>query len=177
MVSFYRITNAEDKWYKAFIAVYSVSFPVHEQRNEMQQLLAFDDKRYHLLITVKGDKLLSFVAYWDFDTYVYIEHLAVNPDCRGENIGSSMLNAFAKKVNKTVLLEIDPIENEIAEKRFRFYEKLGYKKNPYNHTHPPYNPVFKPHELIVLSLGKELGEDQYKLFYRDLVNIVMNVNS
>lgn len=177
MAYFYRITDINDKWYKALTGIYSVSFPVYEQRDELQQIKAIGDSRYHLLVTIKNENLLGFIAYWDFDTYVYIEHLAVNPAFRGESIGTTMLKTFDDVVKKQVLLEIDPVEDEVSEKRLRFYERLGYKKNPYTHTHPPYDSSFEPHKLIVLSLGRELSEDEYNLFYNDLANVVMKDNS
>ncbi|WP_029905313.1 N-acetyltransferase [Prevotella sp. 10(H)] len=171
--AFHRITDTEDRWYKPFWDIYTVSFPVYEQRDESQQLTAFNDERYYLLANIENDTLQFFVACWDFTDYVYIEHLAVNPDLRGKNIGSIMLDTFAKTVQKTVLLEIDPITDSISEKRFRFYEKLGYKLNPYKHAHPAYKEGYKPHELLVLSLNKTLTKEEYKQFENDLKHIVM----
>lgn len=171
--TFYRITDVQDKWYKPFAEIYKVSFPVHEQRNELQQATAFSDSRYHLIITTEDEKLLSFIAYWDFDEYVYIEHLAVNPQFRGRNIGSQALNDFAGLVANTVILEIDPLTDDVSKKRLGFYEKLGYKLNTYRHFHPPYNPQFPPHELLVLSLHRELSREDYNRFERDLREVVM----
>lgn len=173
--SFHRISDINDRWYKLFRDIYTISFPVYEQRDEKQQSAAFKDERYHLLVNTEGEMLRFFVAYWDFGSYVYIEHLAVNPQLRGQNIGSFMLRSFAEKVDKTVLLEIDPIVDSVSEKRFRFYEKLGYKLNPYRHTHPVYKEGYQPHELLVLSLGRLLSEEEYKLFNDDLVGVVMNI--
>jgi len=172
--SFYRIKSISDKWYKTFHKIYSVSFPVHEQRNEQQQISAFGKENYYLIIKTEGEKLLSFIAYWDFDDYVYIEHLAVNPQYRGANIGSNTLNSFAEIIGKTILLEIDPIIDDVSRKRLHFYEKLGYVLNPYEHSHPAYDINFKPHRLLVLSHGKGIDETQYLRFHKNLSEVVMN---
>ena len=171
--SFYRISSSGDKWYKPFKEIYTVSFPIHEQRTEAQQQAAFADDHYHLLVLIESDNLLSFIAYWDFSDYVYIEHLAVNPQFRGQEIGSKMLIAFAEKVEKTVLLEIDPLVDDISKKRLRFYKKLGYMVNPYEHFHPAYNPDYLPHQLLLLSHDIELVQSQFDKFSDDLANIVM----
>lgn len=171
--SSYKIKNTKDKWYSSFSEIYTVSFPVFEQRNTKQQLEAFSDEHYHLSAWIEDEKLLSFVSYWDFEDYIYIEHLAVNPELRGQNIGSLMLGSFAEEVKKAVILEIDPPVDEVSRKRLAFYENLGYKQNKYKHAHPAYNKDYKPHNLLVLSLQKDLNEKEYQQFYNDLVHIVM----
>jgi len=176
--TFYRIKDSRDKWYKSFHEIYTVSFPIHEQREQFQQIAAFKDKRYHLIIKIDGDNLVSFIAYWDFKDYVYIEHLAVNPELRGRNKGSELLEDFAEMISKTIILEIDPPINDTAKKRLKFYEKLGYEINSYIHFHPAYKEELTPHELVVLSLNRKLTKDEYYDFYSDLCNIVMkNPNS
>lgn len=170
---FYRIKDIEDRFYPAFYNIYFQSFPIHEQRNSIQQAIAFRDDRYHLIALTEDENILSFIAYWDFDTYVYIEHLAVNSEMRGQNIGSRTLSFFAEVIKKTIILEIDPLIDEVAQKRYRFYEKLGYISNPYSHHHPPYNPEYPPHELVVLSYPRKLNEAEYHQFKADLTQIVM----
>jgi len=171
--TFYRIKDSKDQWYESFREIYIVSFPVHEQRSEAQHEEALEDKRYHLIIKTDEDKLISFIAYWDFKNYVYIEHLAVNPELRGQNKGSELLEDFAELISKTIILEIDPPLDETSKKRLKFYEKLGYEANPYIHFHPAYKDAFIPHELIVLSLNRKLEKNEYYDFYDDLCNIVM----
>jgi len=171
--NFYRIKDTKGIWYKSFLEIYTISFPVHEQRNSRQQEEAFGDDRYHLVIKTEGELLVSFIAYWDFPDYVYIEHLAVNPDLRGQNKGSELLNDFAAITDKTIILEIDPPVDEMSWKRLSFYERLGYIPNTYTHYHPAYNKANKPHKLLVLSYKEELTEKVYGQFYKDLCNIVM----
>ncbi len=170
---FYKITNTEDKWYKSFRQIYTISFPIFEQRNEEQQMAAFSNQHYNLLASIDNENLLSFISYWEFDNYIYIEHLAVNPEFRGKSIGSNTLTQFGSNTEKIVLLEIDPPIDEVSINRLRFYKHLDYKPNSYKHSHPAYNPNFEPHKLQILSLHKELDEEVYKQFCSDLENIVM----
>lgn len=171
---FHYIKNTGDSWYISFSSIYSVSFPVYEQRNTCQQNEAFRNPHYHLATLIENEEVASFISYWEFDDYIYIEHLAVNQKLRGKNIGSITLNDFAKTTKKTIILEIDPLIDDISEKRLHFYEKLGYKVNPYKHHHPSYDEQFPPHELLVLSLNKQLSKEQYEQFSEDLAKIVMN---
>lgn len=170
----YRIVDSNDPLYREFEAIYAVSFPVHEQRNEVQQAEAFADPRYFLETYGSEEQLAAFMAGWQFDGYIYIEHLAVSPQLRGRNIGSEVLQEFAAEHPEAViLLEIDPLVDEVSRKRLRFYEKLGFRINPYPHFHPPYDPAFPPHALIVLSLPREISPVEYQIFRRDLAQVVM----
>lgn len=173
MSYFYKIQNADDKWYNDFIKIYAVSFPVYEQRNHEQQLDAFRDERYNLFCQIGQEMVNSFISFWDFGEYVYIEHLAVNEKLRGKNIGTEMLTQFIEEINKTVILEIDPIIDEVSAKRLQFYQKIGFNMNEYKHVHPAYNPQYPPHQLLVLSTGNTLTPQRYNIFKNDLEKIVM----
>lgn len=173
MSYFYQIRNTEDAWYNDFLRIYSISFPVYEQRNHKQQLYAFGDDRYNLYCLIEDEIMNSFISFWNFDNYVYIEHLAVNDKLRGKNIGTETLTRFIEEIKKTIILEIDPIIDNVSSKRLQFYQKIGFKENEYKHIHPAYNPQYKPHELIVLSTRSLLTPEQYNIFKNNLEEIVM----
>ena len=109
----------------------------------------------------------------EFKDYLYIEHFAINNEIRGKGYGSTILNKFIKSTPKTILLEIDPIIDDISNARLRFYKRCGFWENPYSHTHPSYRDEYQPHHLIVLTTGKQLSEDEYQTFYKDLSVTVM----
>lgn len=50
-----------------------------------------------------------------------------------------------------MILEIDPLTTDIAVRRKRFYERLGFMLNPFPHVHPPYHDGLTGHALLVLS--------------------------
>ena len=70
------ITRKQDPLYPAFEQVYATSFPLFEQRTEQQQEQAFQSPNYHLEVYLKDNLFIGFISYWDFSTYVYIEHFA-----------------------------------------------------------------------------------------------------
>ncbi|MDR2918505.1 MAG: GNAT family N-acetyltransferase [Tannerella sp.] len=173
-MNIHRISERNDQWYTDFLSFYTDSFPIYEQRNEEQQIHALRDDRYHLDCYIEDSRLLAFIAYWDFRTYCYIEHLAVHPHWRGRSIGKKVLLRFMNDYSPYVLLEIDPVIDDISAKRFRFYQQLGFVENPYSHFHPAYDQHFEPHQLTVLSAPDVISQDEYKQFQNDLEKIVMN---
>ncbi len=159
--------------YQSFRDLYVESFPIFEQRTATQQAYAFQCERYKLLVFTDGDTFLGFISYWDFDTYRYVEHFAVNAVLRGKGYGSRMLQAFLQTTDKVTLLEIDPVVDSVSEARLRFYKKCGFHENPYPHRHPAYRSEYKPHSLEVLTAKRKITKEEYKRFYMDLSKTVM----
>ncbi len=60
---------------------------------------------------------IGFISFWEFKDYLYIEHFAINNEIRGKGYGSTILNKFIKSTPKTILLEIDPIIDDISNAR------------------------------------------------------------
>ena len=101
------ITRKQDPLYPTFEQIYTASFPLFEQRTEEQQEQAFQSPNYHLVVYLKDNLFIGFITYWDFSTYVYIEHFAIHENFRGQGYGGLLLEDFNKRLNKIILLEID----------------------------------------------------------------------
>lgn len=75
--------------------------------------------------------------------------------------------------NKTVVLEIDPITDEVSEARLHFYKRCGFVENVYDHVHSPYREGYKAHHLEVLSFPSDLTPEEYVSFSCQLTQVVM----
>ncbi|WP_368087125.1 MULTISPECIES: GNAT family N-acetyltransferase [unclassified Paenibacillus] len=51
--------------------------------------------------------------YWSTERFSYIEHFAINPNMRGNNLGSRCLQEFIE-AHGNVILEIDPPKDPIS---------------------------------------------------------------
>lgn len=163
--------------YEKFQRLYVSSFPIFEQRTESQQNYAFESSQYHLFEYWDGDIFVGFISCWEFGSQIYIEHLAVDTTLRGKGYGSRMLDSFVASSPKTVILEIDPIVDDISRARLRFYERCGFRQNGFRHRHPAYRQGYQHHPLVVLSSGRQITPDEYEDFSRNLKEIVMKTPS
>lgn len=170
-----RLTTTDILPYNAFREIYGVSFPIFEQRTEAQQEDAFSDSRYHLdcYISRDTDLLLGFIAYWRFDSYTYVEHFAIHPNCRGKGMGGLILKNLIEQESGRVLLEIDPVADDISAARLRFYQSYGFVENQFAHIHPAYRSEYPDHSLVVLSTDGKMTDSEYEEFASDLNTIVM----
>ncbi len=167
------ILSSQDALYEKFKGLYATSFPIFEQRSCDQQEVAFRDTRYRLLAYEKDQEFIGFIAYWQFVSYRYVEHFAISAHLRGQGFGSRLLRAFVQSTPTPVILEIDPIVDEVTKARLRFYRSCNFVENPFDHHHPPYRSEFSPHPLVVLSSGRALTEPEFRLFQTDLRQVVM----
>ena len=151
------IDSSQHELYDSWRKLYTVSFPIFEQRTQEQQEKAFSCADYHLVGYSEGDMFVGFISYWEFGSYRY----------------SEILNAFLRSTSKIVLLEIDPIVDSVSRARLRFYRKCGFHENPFAHTHPPYREGYSPHSLVVLTSPRSITENEYRIFSTDLTEVVM----
>ena len=160
------IHSSEDVLFEKVWEIYQYSFPVHEKRKLANQREALAKENCAIDVYSDNGKVVGFLIYWVFDTFVYLEHYAMNKECRNQGYGSKILKAFIEHHRpRTVILDIDPFEDEISERRLHFYLRLGFVRNIYLHVHPPYNnPEGEKFTLILMSEGRALSQEEFDEF-------------
>lgn len=124
---------------------------------------AFGDPNFEADGIWRGGEFIGILFHWGADGYRYVEHLAVSPALRGQNMGTAALSAFCRKVGR-VILEIDPPEDDISIRRRHFYERLGFVANPYQYIHPSFRKPFTPHRLVLMSYPGAITYEEARSF-------------
>lgn len=108
-------------WYEKL----SEYFPIEEMKSKKHMDLLLKEKS-HVYNKDEGSK--HVLMYAEFSSFIFIDYLWVSPKARGEGIGSQLIEKLKKK-NKPIILEVEPInyEDSDTEKRFRFYNRAGFK--------------------------------------------------
>ena len=171
-LTFGRCRDASGPLMDAAMALYRRSFPAHELRLWPDQQAVMNDPLYHFDLCLLDGALASLILYWDFGAYIYVEHFCVEPSMRGHGLGTLILAELAKK-NKPIILEIDPLTDDVAIRRKGFYERCGFKENPYAHAHPAYREGFSGHELKIMSWPRAITPAEYYRFNAYLISRVM----
>ena len=169
------IRSASDPLYADVAASYAASFPINEQRTPEQQAEAFADTRYRLLAWHDGKSLIAFMGCWTLSQCLYVEHFAVEQTQRGKGTGSAPLSRFCRETATTIILEIDPPDDDISRRRLRFYERIGFRHNGFSHLHPPYRQGFTAHSLHIMSYPRLLTDSEYAAFCTGLTHTVMHL--
>lgn len=160
--------------YDEFFALLENDFCLDERRTKENELKAFDIANFSPNFIYENDKPVGYVCFWDFEKFLFIEHFAILSQLRGNGCGSRFLKDFSEKSNKPIILEVELPNNELAIKRIKFYEKIGYVLNKYPYTQPAYQPESNPVDMYVMSLGRALTEAEFDDYTKTIKKFVYN---
>ncbi len=153
------------------------AFPLEEYRDYEGQKKSLSDDKYNIKTQkLENGKIISFIAFWEFEDFIYIEHFATDLKFRGKGVGTQFLKDFISSSEKTIILEAEPPQDGISKKRIVFYERIGFVTNEYDYLQPPLRKNTQPFELLVLSLNKALSKNAFENFKKSVYSAVYKVN-
>ncbi|MDQ3047503.1 MAG: GNAT family N-acetyltransferase [Bacteroidota bacterium] len=168
-----RITTISDELFRSFWDLYQHSYPAYEQRDLAGHELILLNPLYQLeVFRMDTISTSAFIACWEFHGYTYIEHMSVSAELRGQGVGSRILKEFLSERKDPVILEIDPVTDELSQKRLDFYSNAGFNLTPFEHIHPGYKKGDIPHSLLVLSYGRMISEKEFLQFRTDIMSML-----
>lgn len=142
MVKLQRITTADQDLYRFMEQLMIASFPPEEYR-ALDQLRLYTDTKpaFHNNIIFDENTPVGFFTYWDFGTFCYGEHFAIDPARRNGGYGRLTLEELVRHVHPLpIVLEVEMPEEEMARRRIRFYERQGFTLWDKPYRQPPYKP-------------------------------------
>ena len=160
--------------YNKFFDLLESDFCLDERRTKANELKAFDDQNFSPNFIYENGEFIGYVCFWEFEKFLFVEHFAILENMRGTGCGSRFLKEFSEKAKKPIVLEVELPENEIAIKRIKFYERVGYVLNKFPYTQPAYQPESKPVDMFVMSFDKALSEKDFNEYTQTIRKIVYN---
>lgn len=165
MLSLMPMKKATDPQFEQVWHLYETSFPGYELRTKPDHIRAMEQAEdYHVELVMQEDQLVGFVMYWQTQDYLYLEHFALLPSMRNKGYGSQVLELLKQK-GQRIILEIDPPEDEISQRRRGFYQRCGFVVNPYDYIHIPYRKEDVGHPLVLMTWPEGINQTQYQEFY------------
>lgn len=173
MVDFRKIENSSDPLFAKIYDLYRSSFPKTERRNlgAFEYILNYE-KRFDVDALMLNDEFVGFFTYWTFDRFIYVEHFAVDPDVRGQNIGSQTIKTFLAKVELPVVLEVELPEDAQSIRRISFYERLGFKVLSHSYAQPYYDGSGKLLSMLVMSNEYHFADKRFNQIKKTLYQYV-----
>jgi ribosomal protein S18 acetylase RimI-like enzyme len=160
-----RIENEKDVFFHSFWEIYEPAFPFCERRSLDDQVRIFTNKTCFLEAWIENGVVLGFIGWWNCGDLRFVEHYAIHPACRSQGYGSLFLSGWINQNSLPVLLEIEPVTDDISRRRQQFYRKLGFKDNAIKHRQPPYHKGEKPLNMWLMSYPHEISTNCYERFY------------
>ncbi len=123
--------------FEAVWEIMDLSFPRDEHRPKEEQRALFDDPAYRVYGTRDGEgRVIAFMAVWELEEIIFLEHFAVRPECRNSGIGGRFLRELIDSFPRQACLEVELPETELARRRIAFYERNGLFYHDYPYVQP-----------------------------------------
>ncbi|MNP35914.1 putative acetyltransferase YjbC [compost metagenome] len=149
--------------------IMEASFPVSEIRTYSGQKALLDNPHYRIYTEQdEGGRLIAFLAAWEFPELRFVEHIAVSPDVRSGGTGRRLMNSYLARSPKPVLLEVEPPQGELEQRRIGFYERLGFHLNPYDYVQPPLRSGQQELPLHIMTYPRPVSAEEFRL-YRNIL--------
>ena len=148
-----------------FDSIYKImedSFPPTEFRPKNEQLALFENENYRIFGTKLDNVLISIAAVWDFDDFLFIEHLATAKKLRGNGIGSALLCELVETSNKIICLEVEPPEDELTKRRVIFYQRNGMFFNSFPYIQPSISKGQEPIPLFIMTSKSKIDKKTFE---------------
>ncbi len=160
-----RIRHTRDASFDDCWQLYLSAFPAQERRDRDYQSETLDAEVYHMEALFVEGHFVGFIAWWDFDDVVYVEHFAIVERYRSFGYGRALLREFIVSQAKKVVLEVEHGVEEMQARRIGFYERLGFYLSEAEYAQPPYaGESFLP--LLLMGYPAPLSEQDVEDFKR-----------
>lgn len=133
--------------------IYEAAFPPEERRPWEDIFSSRDCEHVSWLVTL-GNEAIGLVIGWELPSCHYFEYLVIDPELRGQGIGSQVIELLYHKYDDElpIVLECEPAGySPMAERRLAFYARFGLLPQPFAYRQPPYGTGLPWVDLLLLS--------------------------
>ncbi len=165
--------DAGSEHFRDLWELYESAFPPDERRDAERQRATFKRPEYAMLAALdEKNALVGLLSVWEFEGFVFMEHMAVKEPLRGKGLGTEIINAYMSTCRKNVVLEVELPGTDVQKRRIVFYERLGFKRNSHGYIQPSYGPGKKPVPMLLMSYPGTIREKEFPLLRRDIHMVV-----
>lgn len=168
--------KTEHKSYHFVEKLLHTAFPDNERRDDdMQRWNTDNEEQFHCLLASDEGNPVGLLTYWDFNTFIYIEHLAIDPTLRNKGYGKEALHTFLNThVPTPIVLEVEHPTDETSRRRIAFYERSGLTLWKCEYLQPPYRSSDEWFPMYLMTFPTLSFEEDYThirtTIYREVYN-------
>lgn len=154
MMHFKRI-NTRDTLYPFVEVLLTTSFPKEERRDmELQRINTDCKSNFHCNLIMNDEHPIGLITIWDFKTFQYIEHFAIDKKYRNNGYGKIVLNRIKETIDVPLILEVEEPTDETSKRRIEFYQRNGFILQNYPYLQPPYRKGDEWFPLKLMTCGE-----------------------
>lgn len=132
-------TNSHHEHYPFMERLMETAFPLQERRNnDKQRENANKNPRFHNNLLLENSTPIGLLTYWNFESFLYVEHFAISSEIRNKGYGQKALVALKNSWEGIIVLEVEEPIDELTRRRINFYQRQGFTLQPHDYQQPPY---------------------------------------
>ena len=153
------------------------AFPENERRDDkMQRWNTDNEERFHCLLALDGETPIGLLTYWHFNTFIYIEHFAIDEVLRGKGYGKEVLHLFSDAHFPTpIVLEVEQPTDDISHRRINFYTNCGLKIWKCDYRQPPYRKSDNWFPMYLMTTPTLTYEKDYQHIHDSIYHAVYGI--
>ena len=159
-MEFRRIKDVE---FDEFYGVLEEAFPFLERKTKSE---LYNDflviKNFFPCFILRDGEKVGIISYWEFDDFIFVEHLAIKKNLRNKALGTQFFNIFLNSITKTIVFEVEKLNNIMAKKRIHFYKRLGVVFNEYSYFQPSYHNGDDKVPMYFVSFPNNISLSQFE---------------
>ena len=148
------------------------SFPADERRPFAQQKELLKKQEYKIYVLRNQNSVQGFIAVWELEGLLFIEHFAMDKACRNQGFGSKLLSYITDKYTRTICLEVEIPTDELTYRRVEFYKRNGFYLNTYDYIQPPLSEGQEAVPLMIMTYKSERTFEEFSsiraLLYKEV---------
>ena len=138
--------SVQDAW-----SIYERSFPASERRIlAAYEVICRNEETFFARTEYREGKAAALLWGWETPEFTYLEHFAVLSEMRNAGFGGALLETFIKE-HPNIILEVEPPDTALRQRRIRFYERHGLILNDFEYINPGYRVEPTPYPLRLMS--------------------------
>lgn len=163
--------TAEDPFDFRSIERHNDSEFLKTERKNDDAFLKFEKTHHSTIIqsqSLSDDRPLGFITYWDFGTFRYVEHFAMDSNLRNQGLGRKAFTEFIRQEDTPVVLEVELPTDSISRRRIKFYERIGLRlwaDHPY--VQPSYREGGNTVDMYLMA-SSNLSPDRFEDIKRQI---------
>lgn len=162
-----------------FSMVYGImekSFPKEEIRSYEGQRALLERGEYRIYGEADPcGKIVGFLAVWELQGILFIEHFAVASEARNRGLGSRLLKELQEKYTMPLCLEVELPTDELTKRRIEFYKRNGFSFHSYPYEQPSLGEGRDPVPLRLMTTGGGLRSEEFMRVKELLYKVVYGI--
>ncbi|HZH87080.1 MAG TPA: GNAT family N-acetyltransferase [Brumimicrobium sp.] len=161
------IDSPQNKLFQEAWELYLNAFPIDERRELDFQAKIMNQREYHFELIYLENVFVGFIAWWQFNQLRFVEHFATLEKHRGKGYGKLILQNFLSESNEQIILEVEHPNTDLDLRRIGFYQRIGFKLNPFEYQQLPLRKNGKKVDLQIMSYPELIEESTLNKFEKD----------